>query len=349
MVMNQIIRERRKALGLTQEEVADYLGVSTPAVNKWETGKSYPDITMLPALARLLQTDANSLLSFEEDMTREEEERIIGRAYKILEEEGYEAAYRTLLQKMKEYPDSFSFILSGALFLEGGLLFLDDVTQKERYLCEFEKLYRRVMESEDLEIRGQAATLLVSRYINRKEYDKAEELIEGFPEMTFQKKQLMANLLTDKGEYGKAAEILETQLLMDVTNAYNRMMSLTQLSLKEGEKEKAEYFADMCEKTAEMFGCSKYAVHAAKLLLYGSLKDRDGCIEKLKLLFSSIEENWKPEEFPLYSHINVKEGGVGLKSMLPGILKSLKEDEEFEFLKDDPEFLSLLKEQEARK
>lgn len=346
MVMNQIIRERRKALGLTQEEVADYLGVSTPAVNKWETGKSYPDITMLPALARLLQTDANSLLSFEEDMTREEEERIIGRAYKILEEEGYEAAYRTLIQKMKEYPDSFSFILSGALFLEGGLLFLDDVTQKERYLCEFEKLYRRVMESEDLEIRGQAATLLVSRYINRKEYDKAEELIEGFPEMTFQKKQLMANLLTDKGEYGKAAEILETQLLMDVTNAYNRMMSLTQLSLKEGEKEKAEYFADMCEKTAEMFGCSKYAVHAAKLCLYGSLKDRDGCLEKLKLLFSSIEENWKPEEFPLYSHINVKEGGVGLKAMLPGILK---EDEEFEFLKDDPEFLSLLKEQEARK
>lgn len=349
MVMNQIIRERRKALGLTQEEVADYLGVSTPAVNKWETGKSYPDITMLPALARLLQTDANSLLSFEEDMTREEEERIIGRAYKILEEEGYEAAYRTLIQKMKEYPDSFSFILSGALFLEGGLLFLDDVTQKERYLCEFEKLYRRVMESEDLEIRGQAATLLVSRYINRKEYDKAEELIEGFPEMTFQKKQLMANLLTDKGEYGKAAEILETQLLMDVINAYNRMMSLTQLSLKEGEKEKAEYFADMCEKTAEMFGCSKYAVHAAKLCLYGSLKDRDGCLEKLKLLFSSIEENWKPEEFPLYSHINVKEGEVSLKSMLPVILKSLKEDEEFEFLKDDPEFLSLLKEQEARK
>ena len=41
MVMNQIIRERRKALGLTQEEVADYLGVSTPAVNKWETGVSH--------------------------------------------------------------------------------------------------------------------------------------------------------------------------------------------------------------------------------------------------------------------------------------------------------------------
>ena len=84
MVMNQIIRERRKALGLTQEEVADYLGVSAPAVNKWETGKSYPDITLLPALARLLKTDANSLLSFEEDMTKEKEAEIINHAYQIL-------------------------------------------------------------------------------------------------------------------------------------------------------------------------------------------------------------------------------------------------------------------------
>lgn len=50
MKINQIIREKRKELSLTQEQIADYLGVSTPAVNKWEKGSSYPDITLLPAL-----------------------------------------------------------------------------------------------------------------------------------------------------------------------------------------------------------------------------------------------------------------------------------------------------------
>ena len=40
MPMNEIIREQRKALGLTQEQVADYLGVTAPAVNKWEKGVS---------------------------------------------------------------------------------------------------------------------------------------------------------------------------------------------------------------------------------------------------------------------------------------------------------------------
>lgn len=69
MKINEIIREKRLAEGFTQEQMASYLGVSAPAVNKWEKGVSYPDITLLPALARLLKTDVNTLLSFQEDLS----------------------------------------------------------------------------------------------------------------------------------------------------------------------------------------------------------------------------------------------------------------------------------------
>ena len=69
MKINHIIREKRKELLLTQEQVAEFLGVSTPAVNKWEKGSSYPDIALLPALARLLKTDLNTLLSFQDDLS----------------------------------------------------------------------------------------------------------------------------------------------------------------------------------------------------------------------------------------------------------------------------------------
>ena len=55
MKINEIIRQRRIERNLTQEQVANYLGVTAPAVNKWEKGTSYPDITILPALARILE------------------------------------------------------------------------------------------------------------------------------------------------------------------------------------------------------------------------------------------------------------------------------------------------------
>ena len=52
MRIGEQIKNYRKTAGLTQEQVANYLGVSTPAVNKWEKGNTYPDISLLPALAR---------------------------------------------------------------------------------------------------------------------------------------------------------------------------------------------------------------------------------------------------------------------------------------------------------
>ena len=48
------IKERREALGLTRAQVADRMGVSKVAVQKWEIGKANPSADKLPALAGLL-------------------------------------------------------------------------------------------------------------------------------------------------------------------------------------------------------------------------------------------------------------------------------------------------------
>ena len=44
MSMNVVIQKQRRKLGLTQEQIADYLGVSTPAVSKWEKGITSPEV-----------------------------------------------------------------------------------------------------------------------------------------------------------------------------------------------------------------------------------------------------------------------------------------------------------------
>ncbi|MBQ4431385.1 MAG: helix-turn-helix domain-containing protein [Synergistaceae bacterium] len=57
------IAQLRKKAGLTQRELADYLGISDKAVSKWERGLSFPDISCLEMLSTLLDTDTDSLLA----------------------------------------------------------------------------------------------------------------------------------------------------------------------------------------------------------------------------------------------------------------------------------------------
>lgn len=59
------IAEYRKNLGMTQDELAEKLGVTPQAVSKWENDISCPDIMLLPKIAQQLGTTCDELLSNE--------------------------------------------------------------------------------------------------------------------------------------------------------------------------------------------------------------------------------------------------------------------------------------------
>ena len=52
----------RKAKGLTQSELGERIGVSFQAVSKWERGETLPDVTLLPDLAKILETTVDFIL-----------------------------------------------------------------------------------------------------------------------------------------------------------------------------------------------------------------------------------------------------------------------------------------------
>ena len=104
MKINEIIHERRLAKGFTQEQIANYLGVSAPAVNKWEKGTSYPDIVLLPALARLLDTDLNTLLSFQDNLSQKEVALFMNEVSEIIDKRGFEAGIYTCHREIKGIP-----------------------------------------------------------------------------------------------------------------------------------------------------------------------------------------------------------------------------------------------------
>lgn len=61
--IGQRISEARRRLKLTQENMAESLGVSAQAVSKWENDISCPDIALLPELAKILGMTTDELLS----------------------------------------------------------------------------------------------------------------------------------------------------------------------------------------------------------------------------------------------------------------------------------------------
>ena len=74
MEFNEKLQELRKQKGLTQEELAEAIYVSRTAISKWESGRGYPSIDSLKAIARYFSVTIDELLSCDQILTIAEEE-----------------------------------------------------------------------------------------------------------------------------------------------------------------------------------------------------------------------------------------------------------------------------------
>lgn len=196
MQIHEIIRTRRTALGLTQEQLAGKLGVSAPAVNKWERGNSYPDITLLPVLARTLRVDLNTLLSFQEDLTETEIAEFLNRLYEVSRTEGCGAAFSLAEEKLRQFPNSDALAYSAAGLLEGLLTLFPGTDETARPGREdfVAGLYEQAAQSADPKIREWATYTVASRCIARGDLDRAEALLDQISNTHRDKRELLSAL-----------------------------------------------------------------------------------------------------------------------------------------------------------
>jgi transcriptional regulator with XRE-family HTH domain len=65
------LKKLRKGRGITQEELANFIGVSFQAISKWERDEGYPDITLLPSIANFFNVTLDELLGMNEIQNQE--------------------------------------------------------------------------------------------------------------------------------------------------------------------------------------------------------------------------------------------------------------------------------------
>ena len=106
---------------LTQEDVAEFLGITPQSVSKWERGESYPDITLLPALANIFETSVDLLLGMDTIRAEETRYNIHKKAVEYQRNGNLDMAEKTYRDALLIYPNKPGMILglASTLALKG--------------------------------------------------------------------------------------------------------------------------------------------------------------------------------------------------------------------------------------
>ncbi|MBR2549378.1 MAG: helix-turn-helix transcriptional regulator, partial [Clostridiales bacterium] len=110
--LSENIRSLRKEHKLTQEQLADALGVTVGAVYKWETGLSMPEIRLLMELADLFEVSVDSLLGY--TMQSGNVQNRIERMVSFLAVKDYERAIAESEKALRKYPNYFLLVYVSA-------------------------------------------------------------------------------------------------------------------------------------------------------------------------------------------------------------------------------------------
>lgn len=351
MTMNLVIQEKRKELGLTQEQVAEYLNVSAPAVSKWEKGITCPDIALLPSLARLLQTDLNTLFCFHEDLTQKEMSCFCKEIADIVQKDGLAAAFEAAAQKIHEYPHNEELLHCCTLQLEGLLtmsrLLPDEIQPFEDTLVSW---YRRLAESSDIKIRNSANYMLASKYIRQGEYDSAQATLDLIPDHNDvfgsmeDKLLLQVMIYQDQGKAEKAAEDLERALLTTLDRVQMLLYKLVDAELAAGENHMAKLIAEKTAQMVETFDLRAYNSLVAPLQIAITEKNKEKCIQTLRSILETMLVPWEMGKSPFFYRIAKGTNGITMEQMMPAILTEMESDPGYAFLQNCDEYKALIDE-----
>ncbi len=113
------LRYLRKERALTQEQLAEALGVTVGAVYKWENGRSVPEISMLMQLADLFETSLDALVGFE--VQNSGASALDERIYDLQIQKKYKEAIIEAEKSLLRYPNHFQIVLrAGSLYGHAG-------------------------------------------------------------------------------------------------------------------------------------------------------------------------------------------------------------------------------------
>ncbi|MBD5146072.1 MAG: helix-turn-helix transcriptional regulator [Ruminococcus sp.] len=198
LYIGENLKKQRKLRELTQEQLADILGVSFQSVSKWERGEGYPDIEMLPTIANCFGITVDELIGMNEVRDAADVKNILDKEKDNRSKGLIEENIKLLAEAVKVHPNNYKLLSLYAL----NLTFVAIDNKSEEYRQNNRKAVeiaeRILAECTDPEIRNIMQGELCNYYQNLGEASKALEAAHKLPPMWQGSELIKMNIL--KGE-----------------------------------------------------------------------------------------------------------------------------------------------------
>lgn len=236
--MGEKIKALRKQKNISQEVLAQVLGVSFQAVSKWETGTCMPDVTMIPSIAGFFEVSTDELFDFNLLEQEEKVMDIVGKAADLRNEKPAEAE-KILRQGLKQFP--------GNEILLNNLLYTMRAPERSEEVVTLCKSILEVTRLDD--VKYDVLRILAETYHDMGYQTLVKPTLDQIPEIYFTKVELDAELL--EGEDALRAAVLQAGMWK--SDLINMLSRAAQLYRERGELEKAEDYADLARGVYALF------------------------------------------------------------------------------------------------
>ena len=221
MTIGTRIRNLRRARDLTQEELAEALGLTAKAVSGWECDRTSPDISQIPALCHYFHISADELLGIREEERRRVRDDTFSAAQLLAQNGEHMAAVEAFSAALARYPDDFEIMCAlnySVLVCIAQGKYAPARAEEERTLCA--KRNERILANcTDDRIRYPAVSALARYYAEEGDLARAREMLSRLPDMADARNFVLPTLYT-----GDEAIRYEQELLFDVLHYIRRRM-----------------------------------------------------------------------------------------------------------------------------
>ncbi|MEC1179148.1 helix-turn-helix transcriptional regulator [Metasolibacillus meyeri] len=249
---------KRKELGVTQEQVAQYVGVSKAAVSKWEKGQSYPDITLLPKLATYFNMTIDALLGYEPQMTTAHMRKIYAELAEKFSEQHFAEVQQEMETLLAEYYACFPFLLQMAqLYLN----YYKGADEPVAILQRVDELCQRIIENcGDVKVIYEAEMLQAYAKLEQGQFEQVLEILGEEARMQYGVEHLISMALAMRGDHNKAKEILQVSMYQHMLGTISSATNSLQYEMSN-----ASYFdatVQRVEAMLQLFSIGKLNMNA---------------------------------------------------------------------------------------